>query len=262
MTVKIKISIVTVVYNAKENLKKTLDSVRKQTYDNIEFVIIDGASTDGTLELIDKNRDIIDVFISEPDDGLYYAMNKGKDLATGDFALFMNAGDEFVDHTCLSDVASNIFDKELLYYGNTIMFFDKTFRIAPKRHHQSVFFPRSFYSSVNYNADKFKVTAEGDFIYKAINMCEEKHIDVDIIYSRIDGFRVHRYNSIKGMRMMYKEVTSLMKEHSGRVPLSYRLNYPIKSLAKFMAFKIGGLPLVAKMLLNSYKEPTRKYQQQ
>jgi hypothetical protein len=61
------------------------------------------------------------------------------------------------------------------------------------------------------------------------------------------------------MKMMYKEVTSLMKEHSGKVPLSYKLNYPIKSLAKFFAFKIGGLPLVAKLLLNSYKVPNKKY---
>lgn len=255
-----KISIVTVVYNAKENLEKTIRSVRQQTYSDIEFVVIDGASTDGTLDLIKKNKDLIDVIISEPDEGLYYAMNKGKDNAEGDFALFMNAGDEFVEETCIAEVARGIYDKDLLYYGNTIIFFDKTYRIAPKRHHQSVFFPKKFYKKNSYNADKFKVTAEGDYIYKALNQCKEKHLDVDIIYSKIDGFRVHRYNSIKGMRMMYKEVTSLMKEHSGRVPLSYKLNYPIKSFAKYLAFKIGGLPLVAKMLLNSYKEPTKTYQ--
>lgn len=259
MNDQVVISIVTVVINAMENLDKTLKSIKMQTYDNIELVIIDGASTDGTTELIERNRDVVDKYVSEPDEGLYYAMNKGKAIANGDFALFMNAGDEFVDATALEDVASAIEHMDILYYGNTIMMFDGTFRIAPKRHHQSIFFPKSYYHSNDYNVSKYKVTAEGDFILRSLKFCEEQHIDVDIIFSRIDGLRVSMYKSVKGMSQMYKEVTSLMKEHKGNVPLSYKLSYPIKSLAKYLAFKIGGLPLVAKMLLRSYKVPDRTY---
>ena len=255
----ITISIVTVVYNAKDNLKKTLSSIRAQSYDHIEFIIVDGASTDGSIELIKENEDIVDVFISEPDRGLYFAMNKGKNLANGDFVLFFNAGDEFVSETAIEQMALRMTDSQTLYYGNTIIFFDDTYRVAPKRHHQSVFFPKSYYIVNDYNSEKYKVTAEGDYILRSLNAHKDEHLDVDIGYSRIDGFRVHRYNSINGMRMMYGEVTALMKEHSGKVPLSYKISYPIKSLIKFIAFKIGGLPMVARILLHSYKETKRQY---
>lgn len=254
-----KISIITVVYNGKEDMRKSFASVLSQKDKNFEYIIIDGGSTDGTLEFLNENSKFIDKFISEPDEGLYFAMNKGKDIATGEFALFMNAGDEFVNDSVMGELEKHLQQSDLLYFGNTIIYYDSTYKVAPKRHHQSVLFPKTFYSKVDYNSKKFKVTAEGDYIYKALNQCKEKHIDVDIIFSRLDGFRVTRYKTMNGIKLMYNEVTGLMKEHSGKVPLSYKLNYPIKSIAKYIAFKVGGLPLVAKLLLSSYKEPKNKY---
>jgi len=88
-----KISIITVVYNGIDLLEGTMQSVFDQTYHNIEYLVIDGKSTDGTLDLIKKNELKITKWISEPDKGLYDAMNKGIKLATGDFLWFMNAGD-------------------------------------------------------------------------------------------------------------------------------------------------------------------------
>jgi len=254
-----KISIVTVVFNAKESLQKTLESIRAQSYENIELVVIDGASTDGTLELLEINKDMIDVLVSEPDDGLYYAMNKGKDLSTGDFTLFMNSGDVFVSDKALSQIAQSMTDSNTFYYGNTVIYYGSTFKIAPETHHQSVFFPKVFYKNEDYDAEKYKITAEGDYIYRALDQHPAKHIDVDIIYSRIDGFRVHRYSTLSGSQQIYKEVIELMKQHSKVVPLSFKVTYPVKSLMKFVAFKVGGLPLVAKMLLRSYKDSERKY---
>ncbi|MCB0642106.1 MAG: glycosyltransferase, partial [Phaeodactylibacter sp.] len=88
-----KISVITVVYNAVDLLEDTLLSVLNQTYDNIEYVVVDGASTDGTTEIVHRYKDRIDRWVSEPDKGLYNAMNKGLAMATGDFVWFMNAGD-------------------------------------------------------------------------------------------------------------------------------------------------------------------------
>lgn len=254
-----KISIITVVFNAKKDLKKTLNSIRDQIYEDIELVIIDGASTDGTLDILEANKDIIEIIRSEPDDGLYYAMNKGKDLANGDFALFMNAGDVFTDNQSLSNIAKSMTNMNTFYYGNTVIYFGDTFKIAPETHHQSVFFPKVFYQNEDYDSIKYKITAEGDYIFRAQDQHPSKHIDVDIIYSRIDGFRVHRYSTIAGSKQIYQEVIALMKQHSKAVPLSFKVTYPIKSLMKFFAFKIGGLPLVAKMLLRSYKKSERQY---
>lgn len=254
-----KISIITVVYNAADNLKKTLNSIRNQNYENIEFIVIDGASTDGSDELLKDNKDIISILISEPDKGLYDAMNKGKNLATGDFALFMNAGDIFVNNMVISDIAAQIDDKETFYHGNVIVHFDGDYKVAPNTHHQSDFFPKSFYLSEDYQTDKYDITAEGDYIYRIMAKYPTKHLDVDVIFSKIEGMRVHCYSTLPGMRKIYKEVMALMQEHSGVVPLSFKLTYPLKSLIKYMAFKIGGLPLVAKVLLSKYESSKRIY---
>jgi len=89
------ISVVTVVYNGEKHLEQTIKSVLDQGYDNIEYIIIDGGSTDGTLEIIKKYEDAIDYWVSESDGGIYDAMNKAISLATGEWINFMNSGDDF-----------------------------------------------------------------------------------------------------------------------------------------------------------------------
>jgi glycosyltransferase involved in cell wall biosynthesis len=99
-----KISIITVCYNAEKQLKKTIDSVINQTYKNIEFIIIDGASSDNSLELLKTYSSSINFWVSEPDHGIYDAMNKGLSVATGDYVQFLNAGDYFCDETSLEAI--------------------------------------------------------------------------------------------------------------------------------------------------------------
>jgi glycosyltransferase involved in cell wall biosynthesis len=91
------ITIITVVYNGEKHLEQTIKSVINQNYKNIEYIIIDGVSTDGTLDIIKKYEEYIDYWVSEPDEGIYDAMNKGIGLANGEFINFMNADDWFVD---------------------------------------------------------------------------------------------------------------------------------------------------------------------
>lgn len=115
------ISVVTVCYNSAHALEKTIASVTGQVYEHIEYLIIDGRSTDGTSEIIQKYRDQVDVWISEKDEGIYDAMNKAVGLATGEWINFMNAGDTF----CTNRVIKDIFDKtrtlgEDVIYGKSI----------------------------------------------------------------------------------------------------------------------------------------------
>ena len=115
-----KISVVTVCYNAIDTIEKTILSVINQTYQNIEYIIIDGASTDGTVDIINKYRDKIAYFVSEPDKGIYDAMNKGIKAATGDWINFMNAGDEFADIDVLSTITPQMKNADIVY-GDTML---------------------------------------------------------------------------------------------------------------------------------------------
>lgn len=117
----LKISIVTVCYNAGTILEKTILSVLEQSYDNIEYIIIDGASQDSTKYLLDKYQEKVDVIISEPDSGIYDAMNKGILRATGDYINFMNAGDVFSSSKVIEDIVSRINPVSDVIYGNSVM---------------------------------------------------------------------------------------------------------------------------------------------
>lgn len=115
------ITVVTVVYNGEKTLEQTIQSVVNQTYDNVEYIIIDGASTDGTLDIVKKYEDKIDYWQSEPDKGIYDAMNKGIGLATGEWINFMNSGDEFYDSNTISDIFMNKKISADVLYGSVVL---------------------------------------------------------------------------------------------------------------------------------------------
>lgn len=116
-----KISVITVVYNGQDFLEGTIQSVIDQTYNNIEYLVIDGKSKDKTVDIIKQYESNISNWISEPDKGLYDAMNKGLKLATGDFVLFMNAGDEFSDSKVLETIFSKYDEETDVLYGEVMM---------------------------------------------------------------------------------------------------------------------------------------------
>ena len=116
-----RFSIITVTYNAEKVIEETIQSVITQTYKNYEYIIIDGASKDNTLSVIYKYKDMISSVVSEPDKGLYDAMNKGIATATGDYLCFLNAGDSFHEDDTLQLMVHSINDNELpdVLYGET-----------------------------------------------------------------------------------------------------------------------------------------------
>lgn len=115
-----KISIITVCYNAQDCLEKTIVSVINQKYENLEYIIIDGGSTDGTLSVIEKYLSYIDVFITEKDNGIFDAMNKGIKKCTGNWVNFMNAGDFLVNEQILAEIDFSKYKYVSLIYGKTI----------------------------------------------------------------------------------------------------------------------------------------------
>jgi glycosyltransferase involved in cell wall biosynthesis len=152
---KPNLTIITVCFNDADQLEKTILSVINQTYSNYEYVIIDGASTDGTANIIKKYSDKINVWVSEPDNGIYDAMNKGLDKAKGEWVNFMNAGDTFASNTVLADVFSFEYPDyiKFLYSDNYYLRKDGTERLSVNSHtnmaiiHQSSIYRKSLHDT-------------------------------------------------------------------------------------------------------------------
>jgi glycosyltransferase involved in cell wall biosynthesis len=115
---KHKISVITVCYNSEKTIAETIKSVLIQDYENLEYIIVDGKSTDNTMNIINQNKDKIDVIISEKDNGIYDAINKGIKIATGDVIGILNSDDSFNGHNVLSKINSSFFlenDIDIVY---------------------------------------------------------------------------------------------------------------------------------------------------
>lgn len=145
----IKFSIITIVYNNVRDIEYTLLSVLKQTYTDIEYIIIDGASTDGTMNIIEKYKNHIHKVVSEKDKGIYDAMNKGLNLATGDYVLFLNSGDELYDENTLQTVIEKGNNADIIY-GETKLVDENRQIIGDRRHKAPAFFTwKSFQYGMN-----------------------------------------------------------------------------------------------------------------
>lgn len=115
------ISIITVVYNSEKYLEETIQSVIYQTYDNVEYIIIDGGSTDGTLDIIRKYENQIDYWVSEKDRGIYDAMNKGLQACSGDYVWFINAGDRIYKKDTIENMLDICYGADVFYGDNQLI---------------------------------------------------------------------------------------------------------------------------------------------
>lgn len=128
--IKPKVSIITVTYNCVNTIENTLKNVINQDYFNKEIIVIDGLSTDGTLNVINKYSDSIDILVSEKDDGIFDAMNKGIDKATGYWIVFMNSGDSFFSLSTLSEMEPILRDKTCgVIYSPHVLQYNKKRRL-------------------------------------------------------------------------------------------------------------------------------------
>lgn len=130
---KPKLSVITIVYNNVRDIERTVLSVLNQSYSNIEYVVIDGASNDGTMDILKRYESKITRLVSEKDKGIYDAMNKGLALATGDYVLFMNSGDEIYDTKTVEKIFASEADADI-YYGETEMYDQDWNSLGLRRH--------------------------------------------------------------------------------------------------------------------------------
>lgn len=182
----IKLSIITVVYNNVNCITDTIVNVLKvkEYYKDVEYIIVDGGSNDGTVDIIKKYQDKISLWISEPDKGIYDAMNKGIDLARGEWLIFMNSGDSFYgnEEGFLNKIFFNsqsIKDYDIIY-GNTLTKNEQKIITIPLKKinpnfffsnticHQSVFFNKKVFRDVGYYSLDYKIISDRDLLFKVI----------------------------------------------------------------------------------------------
>lgn len=253
---KMKISVITVCYNAEKVIEQTIQSVINQSYADIEYIIVDGASTDATEKIIRRYTDDIRVrYISEPDNGIYDAMNKGIRLATGDYLEFLNAGDVFVNNDVIKSVVQKIEDNPAdVMYGNIIYEYpDKTtsvrvygqfcsslfyYLLGDCINHQAIFAKRECFKEHIFNT-KYRICADREWMirvkkdgkkFKATNLLICKYL--------LDENSV----SVKNKALYDNETVQCIKKH-------LRFGYPIC----WMLNKIRNSTVSAKVLHWCYK---------
>lgn len=173
------ISVVTIVYNGIVEIEETIHSVLSQTYMNIEYIIIDGGSNDGTQEIIKKYQNNIKYWHSKKDDGIYDAMNIGNDIATGDYIFFLNSGDFFSANDVVEKISKNITEHNYsLLAGRTKIFYknEDLGIVFPPLHvklnecssafsHQATFIHKSIYKQLSYNTT-YAISADKEYWHR------------------------------------------------------------------------------------------------
>jgi glycosyltransferase involved in cell wall biosynthesis len=222
-----KLSVITIVYNNVRDIERTVLSVLNQSYPNIEYLVIDGASNDGTMDILRQYESRISKLVSERDKGIYDAMNKGLALATGDYVLFMNSGDEIYSSKTVENIFASGDDADI-YYGETEMFDDAWQSLGRRRHkapdaftwkdfkygmsisHQAIYIRKSLTEPYDLT---YKLSSDIDWILRAAKKAK-KIVNVKAVVAKylVGGM------SKKKHRQSLAERFSIFVKHYGLIP--------------------------------------------
>ena len=244
------ISIITVVFNAEDYIKKTIESVLSQTYQNIDYIVIDGGSSDGTIGIVKSFGDRI-TWISEKDRGIYDAMNKGLKLAKGEWVNFLNGGDYFYDNLVLGRIFDEAgLEKYNFIYGDSINVRGKSqqyisatevsrssLRYSSGLCHQAVFVRKEF--TVSYDL-KYKYKAEYNWIIDIAYSIPEPsliHKKFPVVYYALGGF------SEKGLLSNLKEYIILTHNRFGIIQVIRNSPIYLRVFLRAIKYKILGYAL-------------------
>ncbi len=229
-----KISVITVCYNAEATIESTIKSVLEQTYGNLEYLIIDGMSIDGTLEIVEQYRPLFEKkgmeyhVISERDNGIYNAMNKGIHMATGEWIIFMNADDTFFDGSVISDLFENsVYENYDAIYGNyhridgqgSYFTRSNTIETLPKRMpfmHQSIFTRTTLCRRYEFD-ENYHLCADYDMFFRMYADGHQFHYTERVICN-------YSISGISGRQRLkaQDEVISIKKRFASRFPISVK----------------------------------------
>lgn len=211
----LRVSIITAVYNRKETIERTILSVLSQKYSKIEYIVVDGLSVDGSLEIINGYKDKISLLISEKDDGIYDALNKGIMAATGDVIGFIHSDDYLMHDAVIQQMVDAIDNPQhdIVYAnleffnkdsGNVVRFFNSGFfkpwmmRFTLQPAHPTVYARRSVYQSVGLFDSRYRISADFDWLLRAIYLqkCNIQHINSTWVRMQVGGASTKGINAV------------------------------------------------------------------
>lgn len=175
-----KLSIITINYNNLQGLQRTVESVVNQTWKEFEYIVIDGGSTDGSVTYIESQKEHFDYWVSEPDSGIYNAMNKGIEKASGEYLLFLNSGDDFLNSTSLQNNLKEIKGEDIIYFdinviGNGVFFVKScpdilkfSYLFHETLPHQSTFIRKKILTELGCYDESIKIVSDWKFFILAI----------------------------------------------------------------------------------------------
>lgn len=252
---KPKVTIITVTYNAEKYIEETINNIINQDYPNIEYIIIDGGSRDNTVDIIKKYNSYITYWISEPDKGIYDAMNKGINVATGDWINFMNAGDTFCEKNTISKVINEVTEKVDLISGDIYYIKNNNKEYLKAKglenilngmfcFHQTLFTRTQIMKEYHFNIE-FKIAGDYDFVLKCyMNQYKFKFLNFAIANFIADGLAEN--NSIKArIEDMFIQSKYLNDEQD---------IFNLSAYARFESLKPNNNRILAKLINNLYLE--------
>ncbi len=246
-----KISVITVCYNSVETLSDTLASVAAQDHPNVEHIVIDGGSTDGTCALVKREGHHVKMFLSEPDEGIYDAMNKGIRLASGDIIGTLNADDVYADSEVLSRIERHMVEGQLdAIYGDVIFFATDRPKLSLRRYssryfspsriawgwmpaHPTLFLRREVFQRFGLYRTDFKIAGDFDFVARIFKDADlhYRYLPEVLVRMRTGGVSTGGWRSTL---MLNREVLKACLENGIRTNLPMLLSkYPIKALEYF-----------------------------
>lgn len=221
------VSIVTVVFNGEHIIGSTIDSVKNQTYPHKEYIIIDGGSVDNTCSIIEKHQESVHHYVSEPDSGIYDAMNKGTQYCTGDWIIFMNAGDTFYESNTLEKfvnyINSSTTPNTELVYGDVWLISANgqeqlrtlsdsySFLINNMVCHQCIFYSKKVMNTIGLFDTQFRYIADFDHFMRI----KEMKIDIQKIKSPIARYKLDGISAQKeNIKKIWKERMLVFKKNN------------------------------------------------
>ncbi|MBC7605478.1 MAG: glycosyltransferase [Burkholderiales bacterium] len=237
-----KIGIITINYNQKEGLRKTIESILNQTFSDFEYIVIDGNSTDGSKEIVEQHKHNITYAVSESDTGIYNAMNKGILASNAEYLLFLNSGDCFYQNDTLAKAVELMTGDYGIYYGNLICLNKKRKRMEewtfPKKltlgffvqnslPHQGSFIKKELFSSISLYNENLKVASDWEFFIIAIcvKMVSYKHIGIIISEYDFSGIS----SDPKNFQLVHSEKQYALNYYFAAVIDDYRLIKELES---------------------------------